>query len=226
MATRQLVSTLLVEDSQPFRQGIRTLLNFFNDNSPMQFDVVGEAVTVDQAMHLNATQHPHLILLDLELSQGDGVTVMSELKHQKHQPKVLVLSVHREDEWVFRAMQAGAQGYVCKDHVADQLVDAIATVLNDQVYLSPEVATSFFRLFHFYAGQTLQACRSLHLTEREQEVLHWLVQGASNDAIAHHLHVTVATVKAHLTAIFEKLKVNSRTQAIVRALKMGLVSVQ
>jgi DNA-binding NarL/FixJ family response regulator len=226
MASRQLVSALLVEDSQSFRHGIRTLLSFYNDNSHIQFDIVGEAVTVDQAMHLTASQHPNLMLLDLELSQGDGIAVLNELKTQKYQPKVLVLSVHREDEWVFRAMQAGAQGYVCKDHVADQLIDAISTVLNDQVYLSPEIATSFFRLFHFYTGQTLQACRSLHLTEREQEVLHWLVQGASNDAIARHLHVTVATVKAHLTAIFEKLSVTSRTQAIVRALKLGLISVQ
>jgi DNA-binding NarL/FixJ family response regulator len=70
----------------------------------------------------------------------------------------------------------------------------------------------------------LQAAQSLHLTEREQEVLHWLVQGASNEAIAQNLYVTVATVKAHLTSIFEKLGVTSRTQAIVKALKLGLVS--
>jgi DNA-binding NarL/FixJ family response regulator len=219
------VSLLLVDDSQPFRQGIRTLLNFCNTNVTNQFEVVGEAVTAEQALHLIKMQHPTLVLLDMELVQSDGLTVLAELKGLPHPPKVLALSVHREDEWVFRAMQAGAQGYLCKDHVADQLVDAITTILRDEVYLSPEIATGFFRLFHFYAGQSLQACRSLHLTDREREVLHWLVQGASNDAIAQHLHVTVATVKAHLTAIFEKLKVTSRTQAIVKALKLGLVSV-
>jgi len=219
------VSLLLVDDSQPFRQGIRTLLGFCNANATHQFEVIGEAVTAEQALHLVKSQHPMLVLLDMELVQSDGITVLAELKSLPHPPKVLALSVHREDEWVFRAMQAGAQGYLCKDHVADQLIDALTTVLRDEVYLSPEIAASFFRLFHFYAGQSLQVCRSLHLTDREREVLHWLVQGASNDAIAQHLHVTVATVKAHLTAIFEKLKVTSRTQAIVKALKMGLVSV-
>ncbi|MGG6296327.1 response regulator [Leptolyngbya sp. AN02str] len=219
------ISLLLVDDSQPFRQGIRTLLNFCNANAAAQFEVVGEAVTAEQALHLVKLHHPMLVLLDMELVQSDGITVLTELQGMPNSPKILALSVHREDEWVFRAMQAGAQGYLCKDHVADQLVDAIMTILRDEVYLSPAIAASFFRLFHFYAGQSLQACRSIHLTDREREVLHWLAQGASNDAIAQHLHVTVATVKAHLTAIFEKLRVTSRTQAIVKALKLGLVSV-
>jgi DNA-binding NarL/FixJ family response regulator len=104
------------------------------------------------------------------------------------------------------------------------LCTAISTVLDGQVYLSPEVATGFFHLFHFYAGRSLTASHKLNLTEREQEVLRWLVQGVSNEEIANHLYVTVATVKAHLTAIFNKLGVNSRTQAIIKALKLGLVS--
>lgn len=166
-----------------------------------------------------------LMLLDMELAQDSGVSVLYRLHEQNRMPKTLVLSVHNEDEWVFQAMQAGAQGYVCKDHVGDQLFDAVTTILQDQVYLSPEVAAGFFRLFHFYSGRSLQACQALNLTDRERQVLQWLVQGASNDAIAHQLHITVATVKAHLTAIFEKLSVSSRTQAIVKALKLGLVSV-
>jgi DNA-binding NarL/FixJ family response regulator len=137
---------------------------------------------------------------------------------------VLVLSAHREDEWVFRAMQAGASGYVYKDCVASQLCEAIATVMKDKVYLAPEVATSFFRLFHFYAGRSLRAAQTACLSDRERQVLHWLVQGASNEEISQRLYVTVATVKAHLTSIFEKLGVRSRTQAIVKALKMGLVN--
>jgi DNA-binding NarL/FixJ family response regulator len=80
-------------------------------------------------------------------------------------------------------MQAGACGYVFKDRLATQLCEAIATVMRDEVYLSPEVATHFFRLFHFYAGRSLQACQAIHLTEREQEVLNWLVQGASNEKL-------------------------------------------
>lgn len=225
MTDKRPISILIVDDSQPFRQGIRTLLSFYTTTHATEFIVVGEAASVEQAVYLAAEQHPTLILLDMELSQGDGITVLNRLQAEDCLSKVLVLSVHRQDDWVFRAMQAGARGYLCKDQVASQLFSAMSTVLQDQIYLSPEVATCFFRLFHFYAGRSLLACQSLHLTDREQEVLNWLVQGASNDAIALHLHITVATVKAHLTAIFEKLQVTSRTQAIVKALKLGLVSV-
>lgn len=201
------------------------LLGFYNNNnSPFRFNVVGEAASLDQAVNLTASQHPALVLLDLELSQGDGVSFLLQLEALNYRGKVLVLSAHQEDEWVFRTMQAGARGFISKDQVATHLCEAIATVLQDQVYLSPEVATRFFRLFHFYAGRSLQVCRNVHLTDREQEVLHWLVQGASNEAISQHLHITIATVKAHLTAIFEKLEVTSRTQAIVKALKLGLVT--
>ncbi len=219
MDTPAPISLLLVDDSQPFRQGLRTLLDFYNASASPPVVVVGEAVTAPQAIKLAQTQRPNLMLLDMELAQ-----VLGHLRELPQAPRVLVLSVHREDEWVFRAMQAGAQGYVCKDRVADQLITAITTVLRDEIYLSPQLAASFFRLFRFYGGQPRHSDHTVHLTDREQEVLHWLVQGASNDAIARHLHVTVATVKAHLTGIFEKLNVTSRTQAIVKALKLGLVS--
>ncbi|MDP8965668.1 MAG: response regulator transcription factor [Cyanobacteriota bacterium] len=223
MTTTQTISILLVDDDQRFRKGIQTLLDFYNTEGTWRFKVVGEAASVDQALTLAVEQHPALILLDLELPPSDGVTALIRLGELPYKGKVLVLSGHREDEWVFRAMQAGASGYVFKDRLATQLCDAIATIMKDEIYLSPEVATHFFRLFHFYAGRSLQASHTIHLTEREQEVLHWLVQGASNEEIARHLYITVATVKAHLTAIFEKLKVTSRSQAIVKALKLGLV---
>lgn len=224
METAQLVSVLLVDDEPRFRQGLHTLLDFYTNNTPFQFKIVGEAATVAQTLSLTAQQHPNLIILDLELPYQDGITALPLLQEQNYQGKVLILSAHREDEWIFRAMQAGASGYLLKDLVASQLCLAITTVINDQIYLSPEVATSFFRMFHFYTGSSQKSSHSLHLTEREQEVLSWLVQGSSNEDIAHRLHITVATVKAHLTAIFEKLSVRSRTQAIIKALKMGLVS--
>ncbi len=223
MSTAQPISILLVDDDQRFRKGLQTLLDFYTTDGVMRFEVVGEAASVDQALKLTVEQHPALILLDLELPPSDGVTALIRLAELPYKGKVLVLSAHQEDEWIFKAMQAGASGYVFKDRIATQLCEAIATVIKDEIYLSPEVATHFFRLFHFYAGRSLQARNAIHLTEREQEVLQWLVQGASNEEIAQHLYITVATVKAHLTAIFEKLKVTSRTQAIVKALKLGLV---
>ena len=223
MATAQNLSVLLVDDDQRFRQGLRTLLNFYNINGSLLLDVVGEAASVDQALSLTAQQRPALILLDLELAKGDGITALIRLREMSYAGKVLVLSGHQEDDWIFRAMQAGAAGYVFKSRLATQLCDAITTVMKSEVYLPAEVASGFFRRFQAYSESSLQAHQKLHLTEREQEVLYWLAQGASNEEIAKHLYVTVATIKAHLTSIFEKLEVNSRTQAIVAALKLGLI---
>ncbi|BBD61866.1 two-component response regulator [Nostoc sp. HK-01] len=221
---KEVISILLVDDEPHFRKGIRTLLNFYTTSSSLGLNVIGEAASVEQAVKLTAEQHPTLILLDLELPPDDGIMALQRLGELSYNGKVLILSAHQQDEWIFRAMQAGACGYVFKDQLATQLCEAITTVINNQVYLPPDVATAFFRLFHYYTGHSLNSSHSsIHLTEREQEVLNWLVQGASNEQIAGNLYITVATVKAHLTAIFDKLSVTSRTQAIVKALKLGLV---
>ncbi|WP_017306931.1 LuxR C-terminal-related transcriptional regulator [Spirulina subsalsa] len=222
------ISLLLVDDNQPFRQGLRTLLDFYNNSGKTQFLVVGEAGTSQQAIHVALEQNPTITILDMELSPGqeDGINTLRDLANHHYTGKVLVLSGHREEQIIFRAMQTGAAGYVLKDRVADQLLPALLTILNQQIYLGPEVATSFFRLFHFYGGRSLPQTPSIHLSEREQEVLNLLVEGVSNDKIAQQLYITVATVKAHLTRIFEKLGVKSRTQAIVKALKLGLVTTE
>lgn len=221
---KKLVSILQIDDDPLFRQGLKMLFNFYNNNSEFRFHVVGEAASVEQGLKVASEQHPALILLDLELPTADGISALCRLREQSYPGKTIVLSAHQEDESVFKAMQAGARGYVFKECIAEQLCDAIATVMKGEIYLAPEVATRFFRIFHFYSGSSLQGNSTIHLTDREREVLKWLVQGASNEEISRHLYVTVATVKAHLTAIFEKLGVSSRTQAIVKALKVGLIS--
>ncbi|MDA0866342.1 MAG: response regulator transcription factor [Cyanobacteria bacterium] len=216
------VSVLLVDDNLFFRRGLQTLLDFYRSTGSFTCRVVGQATSVDQAVKLATEQSPNLVLLDLNLGGGQGLRFLQE--RSQGQERVLVLNDRQDDEQVFRAMQSGAHGYVLKENLAERLWPAIKALMNDQVYLSPEVATGFFRLFQFYSGSPLIRAEAVHLTEREQEVLHCLVQGASNGAIAQHLHITVATVKAHLTAVFDKLGVSSRTQAIVKALKLGLVS--
>lgn len=216
------ISVLLVDDHAEFRQGLRTLLEFYTDDAST-FKVVGEAASAEQAIEMVETYSPMITLLDMELAQGTGLDVLQRLKTLGVNTRVLSLSAHREDEWIFQAMQAGAKGYVAKDKLATQLYEALRTILHDEIYLAPDLATRFFRLFHAHAGRNLQAREAVRLTDREQEVLHWLVQGASNEEISRELYITVATVKAHLTAVFEKLKVRSRTQAIVKAIKLGLV---
>jgi DNA-binding NarL/FixJ family response regulator len=219
------LKVILVEDNERFRQGLRTLLSFYSSNGSLPVEIVGEANSLEQTLKLTQDKSPDLILLDLQLIGSDGITVLVHLKQIAYAGKVLVLSAHQEEEWIFRAMQAGASGYVFKNHLAAQLSEAINTVSKSEIYLPSEVASGFFRFFQNYSDSSLRACHQLNLTTREQEVLYWLTQGASNEEIAKRLYVTIATVKAHLTSIFEKLQVNSRTQAIVTALKLGLVKV-
>jgi DNA-binding NarL/FixJ family response regulator len=122
-------------------------------------------------------------------------------------------------------MKAGALGYLLKENLLSQLHLAITTVSDGKIYMSPDVATKFFQIFHGYEGQKNQEHDGVLplLTNREREVLRLLVQGYSNEEIAQDLYITVATVKAHLTAIFEKLGVKSRSRAIVRSLHLGIV---
>lgn len=226
MSTDQKLSVLIVDDDQRFRQGLHTLLDFYSVNGQLLLEVVGEAACLDQALSLAQQQRPALILLDLELASGDGITTLIRLREMYFTGKVLVLSAHQEDDFIFRAMQAGAAGYVFKNRVAAQLSEAISTAINSKIYLPAEVASGFFRKFQADSEASVQTRQKLHLTEREQEVLYWLGQGDSNEKIANRLYVTVATVKAHLTSIFEKLQVTSRTQAIVAALRLGLIQAQ
>ena len=215
------ISVLIVDDDDRFRQGIVTFLSFLRLDGSIE--VVGEATNVDRALKLSIQKHPDLILLDLELAGRDGIAALIELKEIGYHGKILVLSGHQEDEWIFRAMQAGASGYIFKSRVAIQLGEAIETIIQSEIYLPKEVASRFFHHFQAEADFAPQTCQQLHLTEREREVLHWLTQGASNHQISQHLYVTLATVKAHLTSIFKKLKVTSRAQAIVAAVKLGLL---
>lgn len=223
MVNSQKFSVLLVDDEERFRQGLRTLLNFYSINSALPIEIIGEADSLEQVVKFTTKNNPDLVLLDLELIHSDGITILLRLKEISYTGKVLILSAHEEDEWIFRAMQAGANGYVFKNHLGTKLYEAIDTVLKSDIYLPSEAANGFFRCFQTHSESALKILHQLHITQREQEVLDRLAQGASNEEIAKDLYVTVATVKAHLTSIFDKLKVTSRTQAIITALKLGLI---
>lgn len=217
------LSTLLVDDDSQFRAGIRTFLNF-SQIQARTIEVIGEADHPALALSLTKQHSPDLILIDMELIEGDGLCLLEQLRDSNASSRTLVLSGHQEDYWIYQAMQLGANGYVFKGQVSQQLLDAIATVMQNQIYLPPEVATGFFRKFQkAQASLPSNLGQPCNLSDRENDVLYWLVQGASNDEIAKQLYISVATVKVHLTNIFLKLQVTSRTQAIVAAIKMNLI---
>ncbi|MEH2465372.1 response regulator transcription factor [Nostoc sp.] len=223
MTMDQLLPVLLVDEDQDFRQELRILLNFYSNNGQLPLEIVAEAAFVEQAVNFVTQKRPALILFDLGLTLDNGIATLIRLKEIGFIGKVLILSDHQEDDAIFRAMQAGAAGYIFKNHLVTQLCEAIATALKSEIYLPTEVANGFFRRFWADSEAFVLTRQKLQITEREQEILHWLLQGDSNEEIAKHLYITVATVKAHLTSIFKKLRVTSQAQAIVTAFKFGLI---
>ena len=219
------ISALLVDDEVCFRQGIRNLLDFYSNQNSLAINIVGEANSVDRLVKLTVETSPDLILLDLELAVGNGITALVLLKEISYQGKILILSGLQEEDWIFRAMQAGASGYVFKSKIATQLCEAINTVMNSDIYLPSEVASRFFKYFQNHSESPLRTYHKLRITDREKEVLRLLSRGVSNEEISKNLYITSATVKAHLTSIFKKLKVSNRSQAIVAAIKLEIISI-
>lgn len=221
----QQCSVVLADSNCEFRQGLRSLLEFYNNHSPAACVVVGEVASGAQALHLATNQRPSLVILDVNLDGNWETTVdtVARLRQLDRAPHTLLIADYPEPEYLFEGMQAGASGYLTKSHIATELLTAIHTIETGHVYLSQEMISQFFYLFQTHAKQAVEKCRRLRLSKREQEVLKLLARGESNEAIANELFISIATVKSHFTNIFEKLEVKTRTQAIIRALRLGLV---
>lgn len=239
----ETIAVMLVACELHFCKSLQVLLKVYNLSSSWQIKLVGNASSITPVLSMAAQCKPSLIFLDWDLFQASdqGIEMIRSLTQKSEQnqnsSKILVLSSLGEESSIFATMQAGAWGYLLKENLPAQLPIAITAALNNQVYLCPEVAARFFRAFQINQDQStapqpkelgnqlteLNSSNPYNLTNREQEVLKLLVEGYRNQEIASSLYITVATVKAHLTTIFEKLDVDSRSRAIVRSLHLGLV---
>lgn len=218
-------SVMLADSNREFRQGLRTLLSFYSKHGTAQYVVVGEVASGAQALHLAKSQHPSLAIVDVDIDQNWELTLeaLSQLQQLDKPPKVLLISEDPKSDYLFAGMQAGAAGYLAKDHLSTELLTAIHAIEQGHIYLSQEMVNTFFYLFQANAKQATEKCKQLRLSKRERELLKLLSRGKSNETIANELCISVATVKSHFTSIFEKLGVKSRAQAIVRSLRLGLV---
>lgn len=207
------VRVLLVDDHLVVRQGLRAFLQLQPD-----IEVVGEAAGGDAAVAAAASARPDVVLMDLLMPDGDGVSAIRALAAAAPEARVLVLSSFADDERVFAAMQAGAAGYLLKDVLPDALADAIRDVRRGRPALHPEVAARLMRRVADPAGAAVE-----HLTPREREVLQLVVEGYANKQIARRLRIAEKTVKTHVSSILQKLGVADRTAAAVLAIRQGLV---
>jgi DNA-binding NarL/FixJ family response regulator len=220
-----MIRVLVVDDQVLIRAGLAALLR-----AAPGIEVVGEAADGEQAIHLATASRPDVILMDVRMPGIGGIIATERILAAGGDPppRVLVLTTFDLDEYVYRALRAGAHGFLLKDIPPDRLLAAVATVAAGEMLFAPTVTC---RLVEAYAHRTggvpaaMQPAAELDgLTAREREVLQLVGKGMSNTEIADHLVISEATVKTHLNRTMTKLGLASRAQAVVLAYEAGLVA--
>ncbi len=208
---------ILIADDHPlFRKGMRTLLV-----SMPETEVVGEATTGKETVDRALALQPDIVLMDLQMPEGGGLTAIRSLTSANPETRILVVTLFEDDESVFAALKAGARGYVLKDADEDEMIRAIQAVARGEAIFSPAVASRL--MDYFTAARTSPHAEAFpDLTEREREILAMIARGRSNYEIAEELSISLKTVRNHASNIFSKLQVADRTQAAIRAREAGL----
>jgi DNA-binding NarL/FixJ family response regulator len=216
---------LIVEDHELARYGLSMALE---DKGGLT--LVGEADNGQVALEMARQLLPDVVLMDIGMPVMDGITATQQLKAAIPEIKVVMLTSHKDEEEVYAALAAGADAYCMKDIKVERLCQVLAMIMDGAVWLDPEIARLVMQAIkgpHVTRDtKKLTVCRKRYntdLTEREQEVLQLIVDGYSNKEIAQRLNVTTHTAKAHVCNIIQKLAVDDRTQAAVRAIREGLV---
>ncbi|MBN1487773.1 MAG: response regulator transcription factor [Anaerolineae bacterium] len=213
------IRILLVDDQRLFREGLRTLLSVQPD-----FEVVGEAANGEEALHQVAVLQPDVVLMDLRMPVLDGVAATQRLQQQYPGVRVLILTTFDDDAYVFEGLRAGAVGYLLKDTPSAKLFEAVRAAARGESFLQPSVAAKVVAEFARLSNAAPRPQALVEpLSERELEVLHHIVAGATNKEIAAGLFITEGTVKNHVTRILSKLEVRDRTQAALKAKELGLM---
>ena len=207
-----VIRVLLVDDHSVVREGLRMFLG----RDP-ELDVVGEASDGAEAIQLAQQLRPDVILMDLLMPGMNGITAIKAIRSTLPDTEVIALTSVLESEAVLGAVKAGAIGYLLKDTQAIELRKAIKAAAAGHVQLSPQASS-----YLLHSVRDLETHEAL--TDREMEVLRLLSQGKSNKEIAHDLQVVEDTIKTHVRHILAKLSVQSRTQAVLSAVRLGLIS--
>lgn len=209
------IRVVVVDDHTLLREGLVSMLETYDD-----IDVAGQASDGHEALRLALEVRPDVVLLDLRLPGVDGIDVTRRLKAEAPRMRVLIVTVHQEESYVTEALRAGADGYTLKTIGHKELADTIRRVMAGEPVLHPAVARTVLADF---AAITRGESPPGRLSAREREVVKLLAQGLSNKQIARQLGIGVETVKTHVSSILTKLGAADRTQAVVLALRRGLV---
>jgi two-component system, NarL family, response regulator LiaR len=213
------IKILIADDHTVVREGTRQILEQEPD-----LEVVAEAANGEEAIQMTGTAHPDVILMDVAMPNVDGITATKQIKALYPKTVILVLSAYDDDQFVFSLLEAGAAGYLLKSVRGRELIEAIRAVYAGESVLHPTVARKVLNKFVPSSGKTNKEKPTEILSERELDVLRLASRGLSNQEIADKFNLSLRTVQAHFSHIFNKLQVSSRTEAVVRALKEGWVT--
>lgn len=229
------IKLVLADDHQLFREGVKRILNMESD-----LEVVGECGDGIQVLELCNTLHPDIVLMDINMPIENGVMATEKLKEIFPDIKVIILSIHDDESYVFETLRKGASGYLLKDMAAESLINAIRSVVSGHAYIHPKVTGKLInqlRRMTYLDEQGVVASDAIKeadvkyvhmdnspLTRREAEVLRLMAEGKSNKMIGEFLFISEKTVKNHVSSILQKMEVDDRTQAVIVAIKNGWVT--
>jgi two-component system response regulator DegU len=207
---------MLVDDHKMLRQGLRRSLE------EEGFYVVGEAADGDEAIRLVPAAKPDVILMDVSMPDMDGVEATRRILQNDPNKRVVMLTMHADKDLIDAAIKAGAVGYLTKDCSIDEVADAVRMAANGETALSPQLAKTMLSEVRKIDGSAAREEDRL-VTKREEEVLQLIADGCSTPEVAQKLYISQKTVKNHLASIYEKLNARDRTQAVLLAVRMGIV---
>ncbi|GAA3412820.1 response regulator [Paenibacillus hodogayensis] len=235
MEQKRNVKIVIADDHQLLREGVKRILNMEKD-----FEVVGECGDGIQVVELCNSLRPDVVLMDINMPIENGVVATERLKDFFPEIKVIILSIHDDESYVFETLRKGATGYLLKDMEAESLINAIRSVVAGHAYIHPKVTGKLINQLRrmtyldpngVAGNQNAQEAgvKYIHqpnspLTRREAEVLRLLAEGKSNKSIGEMLFISEKTVKNHVSSILQKMEVEDRTQAVIIAIKNGWVT--
>lgn len=213
------IKILLADDHSLFREGLRSLLEDQDD-----VEIVGEAEDGLEAISLVSQLTPNIVLMDINMPVVNGVEATRTILRDNKKVDIIILTMYPQDEHVFEALKAGAKAYLLKDTRSRKLLEVIRSVSKGQAVIDAEMTARLLNEFRRLSDQNEpKPARIEELTDQERKILTLVADGASNKDIAIELNLSERTIKNYLSVIFQKLQVNNRTEAAIRAMKDGLV---
>jgi DNA-binding NarL/FixJ family response regulator len=212
----ETIRVLIADDHPLYRDGLRAMLT-----AAPETELVGEATTGDEAIAQAADLQPDVLLMDLQMPGTNGIEATRRIRRTSPHIAILVVTMFSDDDSVFAALRAGAQGYVLKGADRAELLRAITAVSKGEAIFSPTIAQRLMRHFATLSAERMPTVFP-ELTDRERVILELIAQGRSNTEIASRLVLSPKTIRNHISNILSKLQVADRAQAIIRAREAGL----